>query len=57
MDASHEGTLHRQQSPAGSRTLSRLDKVGADVWLRAWLADLADEDVDSTEGDPVPVLN
>ena len=40
-----------------SRTLSRLDDVGADVRLRARFADLADEDVDSAEGDPVPVLN
>ena len=57
MDASHEGTLHGWQSPGGSRTLSHLDEVGADVRLRARLADLADEDVDSAEGDPVPVLN
>ena len=57
MDASHEGTLHGRLSPGGSRTLSRLDDVGADVRLRAQLADLADEDVNSAEGDPVPVLN
>ena len=57
VDASHEGTLHRRQSAGGSRMLSRLDDVGADVRLTARLADLADEDVDSTEGDPVPVLN
>ena len=49
--------LHGGLSPGGSRTLSRLDDVGSDVWLRARLADLADEDVDSAEGDPVPVLN
>ena len=46
MDATHEGTLHGGMSPGGSRTLSRLDDVGADVRLRARLADLADEDVD-----------
>ena len=57
MDASHESMLQSRQSPGGSRTLSRLDDVGADVRLRARLADLADEDVDSAEGDPIPVLN
>ena len=57
MDASHEGTLHGRLSPSRSRTLSRLDDVGADVRLKARLADLADEDVDSAEGDLVPVLN
>ena len=36
--------------------LSRLDDVGADVRLRARFADLADEDTDSTKGDPVPIL-
>ena len=44
-------------SLGGSRTLSSLDDVGADVRLRARLADPADEDVNSTEGDPVHVLN
>ena len=57
MDASHENTLQGGQSPGGSRTLSRLDEVGADVRLRARLADLANENVDSAKGDPVPVLN
>ena len=57
MDASHESTLQGRQSPGGSPTLSRLDEVGADVQLSARLVDLADEDVDSTKGDPVPVLN
>ena len=57
MDASHGGTLHSGLSPGGSRGLSRLDDVGADVRLRARLADLADEDVNSAEGDLVPVLN
>ena len=54
MDASHEGTLHGGLSKGGSRTLSRLDEVGADVRLRARLADLADEDVDYTEGARYP---
>ena len=57
VDDSHEGTLHDRLNPGKSRTLSRLDDVGADVRLRARLVDLADEDVDCAEGDPVPVLN
>ena len=57
MDISHKGMFHGRLNPGGYRTLSRLDDVGADVRLRARFADLADEDVNSTEGDPVPVLN
>ena len=57
MDASHEGMLHGRRSPGGFRTLSHFDEVGADVWPRSRPADLADEDVNSVEGDPVPVLN
>ena len=57
MNASHEGMLHSRRSPGRSRTLSHLDNVGADVRLWARLAELADEDVDSAEGEPVPVLN
>ena len=57
MDATHKGTLYGGPGPGGSRTLSRLNEVGADVRLRARLANPADEDVDSTEGDPVPVLD
>ena len=38
-------------------TLSRLDDVGEGVRLRARFADLADEDVNPTKGDPVPVFN
>ena len=37
--------------------LSRLDDFGADVRLRARFADLADEDVNSVKGDPIPILN
>ena len=54
MDDSHEGTLHGRFNPGGLRTLSRLDEVGADVRLRARFADLANEDMNSAEGDPVP---
>ena len=57
MDDSHEGTLHGRLNPGRSRTLSRLDDVGADVRLRARFADLANENVDAAEGDPVPVLD
>ena len=44
-------------NPGGSRTLSRLDDVGADVRLRGRFADLADENVNPTEGDLVPILD
>ena len=57
MDATHEGTLHGGLSPGGCHTLSRLDEVGVDVRLRARLTDLADEDVNSSKGDPLPVLD
>ena len=57
MDATHEGTLHGGLSLGGSCTPSRLDEVGANVRLRSRLADPADEDVNSAEGDPVPVLD
>ena len=57
MDATHEGMPYGRLSPGGSRTLSRFDELGANVRLRARLADLADEDMDFAEGDPVPVLN
>ena len=50
MDDSHDGTLHGRFNLGGSRTLSRLDEVGADVRLRARIAYLADEDVDSMKG-------
>ena len=38
-------------------TLSRLDDVGAGVRLRARFTDLADEDVNPTKGDPVPIFD
>ena len=57
MDDSHEGTLHDRLNSGGSRTLSRFDEVDADVWLRARFADLADENMNSAKGDPIPVLN
>ena len=57
MDKSNEGALHGGLNPGGLCTLSRFDEVGAGVRLRAWFADLADEDVNSAEGDPVPILN
>ena len=57
MDATDKGMLHSGLSLGGSCTLSRLDDVGAGVRLRARFADLADENMNSAEGDPVPVLN
>jgi hypothetical protein len=57
MDKSNKGAFHGGLNPGGSRTLSRLDDVSAGVWFRARFADLAYENMDSAEGDPVPVLN
>ena len=57
MDASHESTLQGRQSPGRSSTLSRLDEIGAEIRLRARLTNLANENMNSAEGDPVPVLN
>ena len=57
MDAAHKDTLHAGLSSGGFRTLSRLDEVGAVVRLRPRLTNPADEDVDSSEGGPIPVLN
>ena len=57
VDATHKDTLHAGLNSGGFRTLSRLSEVGAVVRLRPRLTDPADEDVDPSEGDPVPVLN
>ena len=57
MDASHKNMLQGRQSPGGSCTLSHLDELGAEVQLRARLTNLANEDMDSAEGVPVPVPN
>ena len=54
MGASHKGMLRGRLSSGGSRTLSCLGDVGEDDRLRAQLADLADEDVDSAEGTRYP---
>ena len=57
MDGTYEGALYGGLNKGRSCMLSRLDDVSADLRLRARFADLADEDVDSIKGDPVPVLN
>ena len=57
MDTSYERTLHGGLNPGRTRTLSRLDEVGAGVRLRARFTDLANEDMNSAEGNPVPVLD
>ena len=57
MDEPNKGALHGGLNPGGSCSLSHLDNVGENVRLRAWITDLANEDMDSAEGDPVPVLN
>ena len=57
MDTSYERTLHGGRNPGWTRTLSRLDEVGAGVRLRARFAGLANEDMNSAEGNPVPLLD
>ena len=57
MDESYERMLHGGLNPGRACTLSRLDEVGVDVWLRARFADLADEDVNPTKGDPMLVFD
>ena len=57
MDTSYERTLRGGLNPGWTRMLSRLGEVGADVRLRARFADLANENMNATKGDPVPVLN
>ena len=57
MDATHKSTPYGGSCPGGPRELNRLDEVGADVRLRARLADPADEDMDSAKGYLVPILN
>ena len=58
MDETNKGMLHSGLiGLGGSCALSRLNDVGAGVRLRLRLIDLADENMDSAEGDPVPVLD
>ena len=57
MDTSHERMLHGGLNLSGACTLSRFDVVGGDVWLRARFTDLADENVNSAKGDPLPVID
>ena len=57
MDETNKSVLHDGLNLGGSCALSRLDDVGAGVRLRSRLTDLADEDMDSAEGDPIPLLN
>ena len=57
MDDTYEGTVYGGLNLGGSCTLSRLNDVGADVRLRARFADIANENMYSAKGDPLPVLN
>ena len=57
MDETYEDMLYDGLSLYRACTLSRLDDVSAGVRLRARFADLADEDVNPTKGDSVPVFN
>ena len=55
MDYTHEDMLYGGLNLGRACTLSHLDDVGVDVRLRARFANLVDEDVNSTKGDPVPI--
>ena len=57
MDSSHESMLQGRQGPGGSCALSSLDEISAEIRLRARLTNLANEHMNSAEGDPIPVLN
>ena len=57
MNKTNEGGLPGGLDLGGSCALSRLDLVGADVWLRLRLSNLADEDRNLAKGDPLPVLD
>ena len=57
MDEPYEHTLRGRTNPCRTCTLSRFDEVGGDVRLRARFADLANENMNSTKGDPVHVLD
>ena len=57
MDTAYEGMLHDRLNTGGPGVLSCFDEVGVDVRLRARLTNLADEDMNSAEGDLVPILN
>jgi hypothetical protein len=52
-----EDMLPTGLNPGRLHAPSRLDEVGAVVRLGLGSVDLADEDVNSAEGDPVPVLD
>jgi hypothetical protein len=52
-----ENMLPTGLNSGGLHAPSRLDEVGAVVRLRLGSADLADQDMNSAEGDPVPVLD
>ena len=57
MNKTNKGGLPGGLDLGGSCALSRLDLVGADVWLRLRLSNLADEDRNLAKGDPLPVLD
>ena len=57
MDDTHENMPCLGLNQRRTYTMSRFDDVGADVRLRGRFADLADEDMNPTEGDLVSVLD
>ena len=57
MDETNKGVIHGRLNLGGSCTLSRLNEADVGVQPRDRFANLADEDVDSAKGDPVPILD
>ena len=57
MDDTYENMLCHGLNRRRTCTPSHFDDVGADVRRSGQFTDLADEDVNPTEGDPVPVLD
>ena len=57
VDDTYENMLGQGLNRGRACTLSRLDDVGVGLRLRARFANLADEDVNPTKGDPVPVFD
>jgi len=57
MDETNESALLGGLDLGGSRMPSCLNGVGARDWLTVLFTDLADEDLNSTEGDPISTLD
>ena len=57
MNETNKDMLRGGLNLGGSRAPSGLDDVSTDVRLSFRLTNIADEDVDSAKGNPVPILD